>query len=161
MIVIADASPLRYLVLIEEVHVLPQLFGSLVVPTGVMSELSQPDTPLPVQRWIERPPDWISVHEPTAPLMDLPQNLGRGECEAIALAQELHADALLVDDGAARSEAVRRGIPIQGTLRILDLADEHGFSELSVAIRKLEATNFRASPRLIQFFLQRAAARRH
>ena len=41
MIVIADASPLRYIVLIQEVHLLPILYGTIVLPPGVLSELTQ------------------------------------------------------------------------------------------------------------------------
>jgi predicted nucleic acid-binding protein len=40
MIVIADASPLRYIVLIQEVHLLPILYGTIVLPPGVLSELT-------------------------------------------------------------------------------------------------------------------------
>jgi predicted nucleic acid-binding protein len=55
-----------------------------------------------------------------------PLALGSGEREAIALAEELSADGLLVDDYAARVEALGRGIPVFGTLAILDLAAEEG-----------------------------------
>jgi predicted nucleic acid-binding protein len=34
VIVVADASPLRYLILIEEVRVLPALYGRVIVPPG-------------------------------------------------------------------------------------------------------------------------------
>jgi predicted nucleic acid-binding protein len=39
MIVIADSSPLRYIVLIQEVHLLPTLYGTIVLPPGVVTEL--------------------------------------------------------------------------------------------------------------------------
>ena len=77
------------------------------------------------------------------------------------MAEELDADALLVDDEAARIEASRRNIPIQGTLGILDLAAEHGLADLPDAIQRLQGTNFRASRKLIQFFLDRDAQRKN
>jgi predicted nucleic acid-binding protein len=86
--------------------------------------------------------------------------LGLGEREAIALAEELDADALLVDDEAARIEAQRRHIPIQGTLGILDLAAEHGLIDMPDAIQRLLQTNFRASKKLVDFFLARDVRRR-
>jgi predicted nucleic acid-binding protein len=97
MIVIADSSPLRYLVLIEEVHLLAVLYGSIMIPPGVVSELTQPDTPEAVRQWMEQPPEWIVIRSPHLPLPVFPSNLGLGECEAIALAEELDADALLAD----------------------------------------------------------------
>jgi predicted nucleic acid-binding protein len=160
MIVIADSGPLRYLVLIEEASLLNVLYGGIVIPPGVVSELTQPDTPQSVRIWMEQLPAWIVVRSPSLPLPIFPSSLGLGECEAIALAEELHADALLVDDEAARIEASRRNIPIQGTLGILDLAAEHGFADLSDAIQRLQRTNFRASRKLIQFFLDRDAQRK-
>lgn len=160
MIVIADSGPVRYLVLIEEVGLLNVLYGGIVIPPGVVSELTQPDTPQPVRAWMEQLPEWIAVRSPGLPLPIFPSSLGLGEREAIALAEELHADALLVDDEAARIEASRRNIPIQGTLGILDLAAEHGFIDLSDAIRRLQSTNFRASRKLIQFFLDRDVERK-
>jgi predicted nucleic acid-binding protein len=160
MIVIADSGPLRYLVLIEEASLLNVLYGGIVIPPGVVSELTQPDTPQSVRIWMEQLPEWIAVRSPGLPLPIFPSSLGLGEREAIALAEELNADALLVDDEAARIEASRRNIPIQGTLGILDLAAEHGFSDLFDAIRRLQSTNFRASRKLIQFFLDRDAQRK-
>ena len=42
MIVVSDTSPLNYLVLIEEVEVLPAIFGRVVVPPAVVEELQAP-----------------------------------------------------------------------------------------------------------------------
>lgn len=160
MIVIADSSPLRYLVLIEEVHLLPALYRRIVVPPGVVAELSQPDTPQPVRIWMEHLYDWVTIQSPRTPLPDFPTNLGVGERQALALAEELIADVLLADDEAARLEAGRRKIPVQGTLGILDLAAEHHLADLPDAMQKLRSTNFRASKKLIDFFLERDALRK-
>lgn len=160
MIVIADSSPLRYLVLIEEVHLLPALYGAIVIPPGVVNELTQTETPQRVRDWMEDLPQWVTVKHPSMPLPVFPSILGIGEQEALALAEELAADALLADDGAARLEARRRRIPVQGTLGILDLAAEHGLANFPDAIQRLQATNFRASGKLIQFFLDREIQRK-
>jgi predicted nucleic acid-binding protein len=159
MVVIADSSPLRYLVLIEEAHILPALYGTIFVPPGVVNELTHRDTPQPVGIWMQHLPEWITIKSPRLPLPAFPSVLGVGEREAIALAEELAADVLLADDEAARLEAGRRKIAVQGTLGILDLAAEHGLANLSNAIRKLRNTNFRASEKLLQFFLERDAQR--
>lgn len=160
MIVIADSSPLRYLVLIQQVHLLPVLFGTIVIPPGIVDELTRKATPPPVRFWMEHLPEWVAVRSPRVPLPIFPSVLDLGEQEAIALAEELAADLLLADDGAARREAARRKIPVQGTLGILDLAAGHGLVDFPDAARRLTETNFRASGKLIQFFMDRDALRK-
>ncbi len=134
MIVIADSGPLRYLVFIEQVHLLPLLYGKIVVPSGVAHELTQAATPALVRAWMEQSPEWMTVRSPRTALPELSPLLGAGEREAIALAEELAADVLLVDDEAARLEACRRNIPVQGTLGILDIAAEHASSRTCRAL---------------------------
>jgi predicted nucleic acid-binding protein len=160
MIVIADSGPLRYLVHIQQAHLLPVLFGTIVLPTGVVHELTHSSTPLTVRDWMEHLPEWVTVYSPRLPLPIFPSVLDLGEQEAIALAEELAADLLLADDGAARREAARRSIPIQGTLGILDLAAEHGFVDFPDVVQRLSQTNFRASGKLIQFFMDRDTLRK-
>jgi predicted nucleic acid-binding protein len=47
------------------------------------------------------------------------ERLGRGEAEAITLATELQSDYVILDDFAARSEAMRLGLNVKGTLAIV------------------------------------------
>lgn len=150
MIVVADASPLRYLVLIEEVQLLPALYGSVLIPPAVLRELTERQTPGSVRRWIADRPDWLRVRAPLNSLLDFPATLGSGEREAITLAEEVRPEVLLIDDGAARREARRRNLIIQGTLGLLGLAARHGLTKLEPAITRLRATNFRASKELIE-----------
>lgn len=86
--------------------------------------------------------------------------LGPGERQAIVLATELSADALLMDDREGRREAERLNVPVLGTLRVLADAAEHGFADLGVAFDRLRRTNFRASDQLLQQFLADDAKRR-
>jgi predicted nucleic acid-binding protein len=53
---VADTGPLRYLVLIEVIDVLPRLFGRVLIPEIVGAELSRPSTPLPVREWLAAAP---------------------------------------------------------------------------------------------------------
>lgn len=153
MSVVADASPLRYLILIEYVHVLPALYGRVVVPPAVVSGLSQEQTPDPVRHWLSNSPEWLRVQAPRQPLTSLRGVLGPGEREAIALAGELSADVLLMDDRDGRREAEKRNLAVLGTLRVLADAAEHGFAALRVALDRLRLTNFRADEHLIQRLL--------
>ena len=74
----------------------------------------------------------------------MPQ-LDLGETEAIALATELRADALLIDEQAGRREAIRRGLKVAGTLAVLDEADRAGLLTWADAITALRNTSFRLS----------------
>lgn len=160
MIVVADATPLRYLILIEHTHVLPALYGTVIVPPIVTAELSKPATPAVVRDWIAHRPDWLQVQAPTGEPLAMNVRLDPGELAAIALAVELSADAVLIDERDGRREAERRGLPVLGTLRVLADAAEHGLAGLPTAFDRLRQTNFGATESLLQSLLARDAARR-
>src|SRR5271169_2281638 len=95
--VVADTGPLNYLILIEAVDVLPRLFSSVLVPTGVRDELLHPKAPSPVCSWIGHPPAGLNVVSPGSFPVSEPTTLDQGESQAIALAVH-HQAALLIDD---------------------------------------------------------------
>jgi predicted nucleic acid-binding protein len=92
--------------------------------------------------------------------MSLGDTLGAGEREAVALAVELSADALLMDDREGRQEARRLRVPVLGTRRVLADAAEHGFADFPVALDRLQRTNFSSSEQLIERLLEHDAKRR-
>lgn len=59
MIVIADTTPLNYLVLIDRADLLPQLFGLVLIPPAVLNELKQPEASEPVRDWVANLPSWL------------------------------------------------------------------------------------------------------
>ena len=61
MIVIADATPLRYLILIEAIDILPPLYERTLIPPIVADELQRPRTPLLVRQWLARAPTWLEI----------------------------------------------------------------------------------------------------
>jgi predicted nucleic acid-binding protein len=61
MIVVADSSPLRYLIVLGEQRLLPELFGETWIPSTVLDELSAAETPGPVREFLRSPPDWLKV----------------------------------------------------------------------------------------------------
>ncbi len=67
MIVIADTSPLHYLILLEHTEVLQHLYGSVVIPQAVVCELQAEKTPSVVRRWITGPPAWLQVRQIVVP----------------------------------------------------------------------------------------------
>jgi predicted nucleic acid-binding protein len=160
MIVVADASPLHYLILIEHITVLPPLYGQVIVPSVVCEELQRPQTPKIVQRWIASPPLWLDVRPPQVENDPGLLRLGAGERQAILLAQAIEADALLMDERHGRREARSRALRVLGTLGILDEAAARGLLHLPTALSRLQETNFRVTAEMMQALLARDVARR-
>jgi predicted nucleic acid-binding protein len=162
MRVIADTSPLHYLVLIEHTAILPVLFGRMLIPRAVAEELQHPRTPASVRAWISSPPEWLEVHAPRQlqEAMQLFPRLGAGEQAAIALVQEVHANLLLIDDLEGRETAERLSLAVMGTLRVLELAAERGLLDLPTTITRLQATSFYTPANLVQALLARDAVRK-
>jgi predicted nucleic acid-binding protein len=65
MIVVADASPINYLLLINQIDLLPRLFQQIIIPDVVRNELLDPDAPPVLQQWIVNPPSWLTVQAVT------------------------------------------------------------------------------------------------
>jgi predicted nucleic acid-binding protein len=161
MIVIADTSPLNYLILIGEAEVLRRLYARVVIPEAVLRELQNPQAPAKVAEWIAQPPAWLEIIGSTEPSDPGLRFLGEGEREAITLAMQHRQDALLLmDEGYGRREASRRNLRITGTLGVLNDAASRGWVDLPSAFQRLRQTTFRASPSLLQSFLDRDAERK-
>jgi predicted nucleic acid-binding protein len=158
MIVISDTSPINYLVLIGEIELLPTLFGTIIFPQAVLSELQRVEAPPEVRTWLATNPTWLELR--TASVIDTTISLGAGECEAISLAKEINADLVLIDDRKARLAAIERGLSVAGTLNILELASIKNLIELTGAFDKLQQTNFRVSQALLDETLEREAQRK-
>jgi len=78
------------------------------------------------------------------------ENLDNGEREAIFLAEELGADAILIDEKDGRHEAARLGFITIGTLSVLDRAAETGLISFVEAIDRLRKTPFREPKQIVE-----------
>lgn len=154
MIVIADTSPLNYLILIGLPHILRELFGEVIVSRAVLTEMESPLAPDKVRQWLAQRPEWVAVRDIQQEDPTL-LHLDPGEREAITLAQELQANLLLLDERLGRQEAVQRKFNVTGTVGILDRAGARGLIDLPAAVSHLRLTNFRVSPRLLNSLLDR------
>ena len=63
MIVVADASPLNYLIQIESDGILQSLFGRVFIPTAVMEELRDARAPKQIKSWVADFPGWLDQRE--------------------------------------------------------------------------------------------------
>ena len=156
-VVVADTTPLNYLILIGQVELLRELFGKVMIPEAVLAELSHPKAPSAVTDWLLRLPDWLMVEK--VDHLDSTIQLGHGENEAISLAVERHISIVLMDERRGRLAAETRGLLPVGTLNLLDLADERGLVDGVAMLEALKHTTFRADMELIECFGARMKAR--
>src|SRR5437016_4102388 len=160
MIVVADTTPLRYLVVIERAHLLPALYGRVLIPPAVAEELNHESTPDLVRTWLAGRPNWLEIRQPSRTL-EPEVDLDRGEQQAIALAEEVAADLLLVDDWDARLEAKRRRLRVVGTLRVLADGAQRGLTDLEESFERLRHTNFRVNSELLESLLEEHRRGKH
>jgi predicted nucleic acid-binding protein len=152
--VVSDAGPLRYLILVGEAASIPILFGDLIVPTTVLHELTAPASPAEVKLWIDNLPVWAADRNPTYPEIVERRGLDPGERSAIALAAELNPGYLLMDDQAGRLAAPRyTNATVSGTVGVLHRASQltptQPRQRFLLSIAKLKNTNFYFSQDLL------------
>lgn len=153
-LIVSDASPVHYLILIHAVDVLPNLFSKVVIPEYVVSvELQNSKTPLSVQDWIRNLPSWVEMRKPSRPESF---GLQRGEEDAIALALELHSPVLL-NEREARKVAESKGLVVVGLVGIIERAAAKNLLDIRAAFAALQKTNFRISESLIDAAIRRNA----
>lgn len=154
MIVVSDTSSLSNLLIIGRLDLLKRIFGRVIVPTAVETELYAVDRNR--REFLKQ--DWIEVVRISNERLfrELRENLDIGEAEAITLSLELAADFLLIDDLAARNEARARGVRIIGVAGILVEAKRRGLIEsVKPEIEKLVGiARFRMSSNLISEVLE-------
>jgi predicted nucleic acid-binding protein len=156
MIVVSDTSPILYLLLIDQLDLLPLLYQKIFIPEAARDEMLATGAPVALQQWANNPPDWLEIRRvELSTNSDLIQ-LDPGERAAIQLAQQNNADLLLVDDKPARRVARNLGLRVTGLLGVLDEAATLKQIDLLTALNQLiSETNFRAAPDLIQALLSK------
>jgi predicted nucleic acid-binding protein len=152
-VIVSNTTPINYLVLIDHIAVLHHLYTRVIIPQAVFEELQDEGTPTKVKEWVASPPEWLEVRTVSIPLDASLTWLDVGEREAIQLAKEIRADALIIDEPDGRQEAKRQGLRVIGTLRVLYDAAEAGLCDLGHAYEHLQQTTFRAHPQLFKTFL--------
>jgi predicted nucleic acid-binding protein len=158
MIVVADTSPLCYQILIGEVDLLPEVFGQVVVPPAVITELLHEGAPEAFRGWAANLPSWVSVQENAVRSTAGLEKLQVGEQAATLLAESISSGLILLDEKSARRIAAQRGMRFTGTLGVLGEAAARGMVDLPAAIDRLRRTNFRCSPALMKATLDRFTA---
>jgi predicted nucleic acid-binding protein len=147
-VAVTDTSPIVALAGIGQLHLLEQLFDSILVPSTVWGELTdKPDA---------AEPDLLAKLANVSMALDeqvIPQAmqdlLHPGEQQAIAIALRRNA-CVLLDDGDARKYAASVGLQVIGTLRILIQAKREGlFDVVGPLLHRLRENRFRLSDALV------------
>src|SRR5271168_4713441 len=154
-VVVADATPIHYLILIGAAEVLPHIFDKIHLPVEVRDELICEAAPQQVRNWMREAPSWLEIHAAVASPTDSALLL-LDSCEraAIVLAESIRADLLLIDERMGAKLALKRGLTVTGTLGVLDLASRAGLLRLQDVFPRLQKTNFRYPPSLIEKLIQ-------
>ena len=126
IIVVSDTSPIRALHHLGLLPILSSLFEQVYVPPAVVDELAFPPprfAPVDISGY-----DFIEIRTPhnISQVQQFLHSLDAGESEALALAIEIRAEAVLMDEAAGRRAAIENGIVWFGTLGILLRAKTQG-----------------------------------
>lgn len=120
MIVVSNTSPIINLACVGQLDLLHQLYGQIIIPQAVFSEIAIAGAGEPVAKEVQRLV-WIARRSITQHSLFkvLRLELDAGEAEAIACALEVNADLLLLDERRARDMAHRLGLRFIGILGVL------------------------------------------
>ena len=131
MLVVSDTSPLTALLNVGRADLLQQLFSEIFIPPAVEHELLRSHSILP---------EWLKVRKPrNIPASITSADLDAGESEALALALDLHAGTVLMDERLGRRVARALGLKTTGLLGCLVLAKDAGLIEnVSSVIAELQ-----------------------
>jgi len=148
-IIISDTSCLIALTQINQLDLLKDLYGTVVITPEIASEFKNKKTL----------PDWIKIKnaENTELVKTINQHLDIGESTAIALANETKNSLLIIDDDKGRKYALSMGLLITGTIGVLRQAYDRGFVEspekaLGLINKLKEKSHFRISEKVMQNF---------
>lgn len=158
MIVVTDSTVLIGLAKLGKLTLLKEIFSRVSIPEEVFREVVERGKDKPGSKLIRKSP-WIE----TKAVKDKTQvgflmgSLDRGEAEVLALARELEADLILLDEEKARKSAVIAGFNVMGLLGLFNLAKNTGLiHEVRPLINELMTKKFRISDKVIEEALKKA-----
>ncbi len=158
-LVVSNSGPLIGLSMIGQFDLLKVLFGAVNIPSAVYREVAiEGQGKLGAEEVAKAVKDgWITVNdvEDSLILGLLKVDLDDGEAEALALADRLNADLLLMDERKGRVRAKQMRREVIGTIGVLLLAREKGVDiDPKVALDELRKKGFRISDKLYRRILR-------
>jgi len=161
LIVVSNASPLINISRLKLFHYLPALYEKLFIPEAVVKEVVEKGKgrtgAVEVLDGLKSGFIEKKRVDNALAVSALSEFFGSGEAEAIVLASEISADAILLDDNKARTVAGSMKLHVIGTIGILlDLKGRHIISEVRPYLNKAVKHGFRISSNLYNKVLQKA-----
>lgn len=162
MIVVSDTSPITNLAAIGQLDLIRHLYGIIVIPEAVYTEMVAAGKPVPGAIEVQTL-SWIQVQnidnvQRVAALQASQNNIDLGEAAAIALALELNAELLLMDERRGRALAQNCGLNVTGLLGVLLQAKRRDLISLvkPVLDELIEKADFRLNNQLYLSALESA-----
>jgi len=156
-LVVVNTTPIIALSLIGKLDLLRALYGQVVAPPSVEAEVLAGGRDGIGSSELQEA-SWFRI----AALQDprraaLLADLDRGEAEVLALALELNADLVILDERLARQHAKRLGLRLTGTLGVLLKAKQLGLVDaIAPLVDELRIGGIRLSDAVIAIVLELA-----
>lgn len=150
-VIIADAGPLIALAKVDQLELLPGLFPSITITQAVADECLRNHSKdgLLIDQALNA--GWLQCVDNPEFKHGLSRSLGIGEQSSIELALQSSGKTLLIlDDGLARKQALRRQLEIVGTAALLFAAQRQGLIVgAETVIAQLNNTGYRISANVV------------
>ena len=148
MIVFFNYSPLIFLSKLGFLEKFLESKDNFYLPKTVQKEINtkQDQSSESVQKLINQKKLIVQDIQLTFLANRLNERLGKGESDAITLGIELQTDYIILDDFAARKEAISLGLNVKGTLAVIRKLVKHetiSIENLDVFYQRLQKINFR------------------
>jgi predicted nucleic acid-binding protein len=127
VIAVSNASPLIILAKISHFHLPQRLFNEITISEEVWDEVVVDGAGLPGSAETQQAnkSGWIHIarlaNSAQLSAWQSQYSLGAGELSTILLAKEIQADVALIDERGARLLAQSEGVPVLGTVGLLEL----------------------------------------
>lgn len=156
MTVVSDTTPIISLIKINRLDLLQKLFGEICIPEAVYRELTA-NVAFMNEADIVKASDFLKTlsvqNRKVLEVLQAAGGLEDRESEAIIFADELHSDALIIDERKGRKVAQKLGIQITGTIGIMIQAHAENMissDEIKMYLEQLKNSNIRLSDSLIR-----------
>lgn len=154
---VINASPVILLAKAEVIQFLPRLCDELVIPSGVVTEVSVGERGDLGRKWLAEAGACFVKHAlPLANELKTAE-MGRGEAEVISWALAQRGFKTVLDDRRGRMWAQKLSLPLIGSLGVIVLMKQRGLiSAAKPALEKILAAGGYVSRASIQAALEKA-----
>lgn len=159
MIIVADTTPILYLIKIREVDILQLLFDKVCIPKEVYNELTKDKNYIDEINILNNT-HFINIYEVNdrKKVDDYMKIVGihKGEAEAIALCKQLGSELILIEDGIGIKLAKDEKINVVRIGTLLITLNKNGYKtkeEIMTILSKLKETKIRISQNIYDYIL--------